>query len=80
MPAPPESGADALSAHFDRVDRRDITGSAQFSSPDAIRGYLAAYGRFAPFPHADLAAHLRDLRTPFSASYRHSVFFARKQP
>ena len=75
-----ESGAEALRVHFDRVDRRDITGSAQFSSPDAIRGYLAAYGEFAPFSHADLAAHLSDLRTPFIASYRHSVFFARRQP
>ncbi len=73
-----ESGAEALRAHFDPVERRDITGTAEFSSTSAIRGYLAAYGEFARFSDADLVRQLGDLPAPFTASYRHAVFLAHR--
>jgi SAM-dependent methyltransferase len=66
-----ETGAAALRDHFDRVERRDFTGTARFQSRSAILGLLAAYGELS---EVDLAARLGDVRTPFAATYRHSLF------
>jgi SAM-dependent methyltransferase len=68
-----ENGTKALSPHFERVERRDVTGRAIFSNEGAIRGYLGSYERIAADTR-DLA--LNELRTPLLASYHHSLFIA----
>lgn len=70
-----ENGTGVLSRHFDRVERQDFTGNARFPSRSSILGLLAAYGEFS---NVDLGAQLGDVRVPFNASYRHSVFGAHK--
>jgi SAM-dependent methyltransferase len=68
-------GLALLREHFVQVERRELTGTARFPTADAIRGYLAAYGKFTA---TDLPARLGDVETPFEASYHHLVYIARK--
>jgi len=70
-----ENGARPLREQFDPVERRDLSGGARFPSRRSILEFLAAYGDFSD---VDLGAQLGDVRGPFDASYRHSVFVASK--
>ncbi len=70
-----ENGTGPLCRHFDPVERRDFTGNARFPTTSSILGFLAAS---AAFSDVDLGAQLGDVRAPFNASYRHSIFVAHK--
>ena len=70
-----ENGSATLQRHFVSIERRDVSGRAHFPDRAAIWGYLEAYGRLLD---TDWAARLPDVPTPFVATYRHSVFVARK--
>jgi SAM-dependent methyltransferase len=68
-----ENGGRALRRHFERIERRDATGRAVFSSEGAIRGYLESYERLAVGGH-DVA--LNQLPMPLVASYHNALFVA----
>ena len=70
-----ENGGEPLRRHFDPVERRDVTGTAHFATAEAVRGFLGAYGEFS---ETDLAAAAGHVPEPFTATYRHTVFVARR--
>jgi len=69
-----ENGGAALRRHFSGVERQDYSGDARFPDRDSLLRLLAAYGDFSD---VELSARLGDVRTPFTATYRHSLFIAR---
>jgi SAM-dependent methyltransferase len=71
-----ENGAALLRRRFDAVERRDVTGTARFASASAILGCLAAYGEFSD---VDLRARLANAPPGLDASYRHTIFVARRR-
>ncbi len=72
-----ESGAEALTRHFERIDRRDIRGAAIFATREALRGYLAA---FETLHGRDETARADDVEIPLRATCRNVVFVAETAP
>jgi SAM-dependent methyltransferase len=66
-----ENGAEALSRHFARVDRRDANGVVVFPDRESVRRYVAATIR-----GAHLADSIPPFEGPFRARSRASVFVA----
>jgi SAM-dependent methyltransferase len=68
-----ENGGVLLGKRFDRVERRDVSGTVTFPDREAIRRYVAATIK---------ASHLKDnvpaVSAPFSATRRNTVFIATK--
>ena len=70
-----DSGGAALRNHFAGVKQRDYAGEAVFADRAAIEGLLSG---FAELSTADLAAKADNVETPFTSTYRHTVFVARR--
>jgi SAM-dependent methyltransferase len=70
-----ENGAAPLRRHFEAVERRDFTGNARFPTRRRVLEFLGAFGEFSD---VDLPLRVVDIPEPLDASYRHSIFLARK--
>jgi SAM-dependent methyltransferase len=68
-----ENGAELLSRHFARVERRDAYGSVTIRDAEAIRAYLRSSERLAEY-----ADDVPDLDAPLVARRRNAVFVAEK--
>lgn len=73
LPFGAENGAERLSVHFARVERRDANGTVTFATAEAIRQYLRSAGRLAPY-----AGRVPELSQPLVARRRPVVFVADK--
>jgi SAM-dependent methyltransferase len=67
-----ERGADALGAHFERVERRDLDGEVVFATRAALEGYLDAFSVLGAMP----VRPLEELPIPLRATTRNTVFIA----
>ena len=77
-----ENGQAVMEHHFDRIERRDVTGAARFANPDAVVALVDAHQEFGYFNGIDVAGRLRGVPFPFDATYRHALFVchARSSP
>lgn len=75
-PTSTDVDASILRRHFESVEGREITGTARFSTVDAIKGCLASYGEFSWFADVDVDAALAGVDLPFNATYRHVLYVA----
>jgi len=74
-----EAGEADLQRHFRRVERRDLTGTASFPDTASIASFLAASWSSDEWLAADRTVRLDEIETPFTATYRHTVFLALTQ-
>jgi SAM-dependent methyltransferase len=68
-----ENGAEWLSRHFARVERRDAEGTVTLRDAEQIRTYLRSHERLAPY-----AERVPELEAPLVARRRQAVFVATK--
>jgi SAM-dependent methyltransferase len=69
-----ESGEGALACHFDRVDRRDVSGRVVFATRDGLATYVGGFSGFGREP----LHPVEDFPLPLEATLDQCVFIADK--